>query len=145
MGTTRSLAVAQNKATEAVRNIAAKAARQMFEKKKKVQDKKSESQKAKCSYPNKSEKAIVASTNRDGNLNEWDPENMKNACEQYDTQKLPPWPANKPKLSLRFSLNLKFNLNLKQMSQKCKPNHHTYLLLPFRALARKYDLRYSTF
>ena len=36
--TNRSLVVAQNKASEAVRNIAAKAAKQMFDKKKKAQD-----------------------------------------------------------------------------------------------------------
>ena len=73
--------------------------------------------KAKHSYPNKSEEAIAASAHRDGYLNEWDPENMKKACEQYDAKKLPSWLANKPKLSLRYGLNLNFNLNFKQMSQ----------------------------
>ena len=79
----------QIKASEAVRNIAAKAAKQMFDKKKKAQDMKAKPPKQKWRYSNKSEEAIAASAHRDGNLNEWDPENMKKAYKQYDAQKKP--------------------------------------------------------
>ena len=100
LGTTRSLVVAQNKASEAAKQIAAKAAKQIFEKTKIGQKTKTKPPKPKWTYPSKGEQANAASAYRDGNLNKWDPESMKKACEQCDAQKLASWPANKLKLSL---------------------------------------------
>ena len=92
--------------------IAAKVAKDIMEKKKKA--KKTELP-FKRPYSNKSAAAIAASTHRDGNLNQWDSENMRLACEQYEAQKMDDWPQNQPKPSLRFGLNCSLQLIFKYM------------------------------
>ena len=84
LGTKRSVVVAKNKSNKAARMIAAKVAKDIMEKKKKA--KKTELP-FKRPYSNKSAAAIAASTHRDGN-NQWDSENMRLACEQYEAQKM---------------------------------------------------------
>ena len=121
LGTKRSVVVAKNKANEAARMIAARAAKDMMEKKRKVQATKTEPL-SKHSYSNKSEAAIAASAHRDANLNQWDPENMRLACEQYEAQKMDDWPQNQPKLSLRFGLNCNLPLNFEHMITQMSKN-----------------------
>ena len=116
--------VAKNKSNEAVRMIASKVAKDIIEMKRKAQKTKPPS---KHPYSKKSAAAIAASAHRDENLNEWDPENMRLACEQYEAQKMDDWPQNQPKLSLRFSLNCSLQQNFKYMITQMSKNanqHH---------------------
>ena len=79
LGTKRSVVVAKNKSNKAARMFAAKEAKDIMEKKRKAQKTEPPS---KHHYLNKSAAAIAASAHRDGNLNQWDPENMRLACKQ---------------------------------------------------------------
>ena len=112
LGTKRSVAVAKNKSNETARMIASKVAKDIMEKKRKAHKTEPPS---KHPYSKKSAAAIATSAHGDGNLNQWDPENMRLACKQYKAQKMDDWPQNQPKFSLRFSLNCSLQQNFKYM------------------------------
>ena len=115
--------MATNKANKAARMIAAKAVTDLVEKRRATKTR--PPSRSKLSYPNKSKAAIAASTHRDVTLNEWDPEDMRMACQKYKAQQMDHWPQNQPKLSLRFSLNCNLNLNFKYISSYRCPKLQT--------------------
>ena len=140
LGTKRSVVVAKNKSNKAAGMIASKVAKDIMEKKREAQKPKPPS---KHPSSKKSAAAIATSAHRDGNLNEWGPENMRLGCEQYVAQKMDDWPQNQPKLSLRFSLNYSLQQNFKyvitQMSRNANQTTiHVYIVcISFQSSCKK--------
>ena len=66
-----------------------------------VPQKKKKKQKTSQHFPLKTHRAKAASAHKDQVLNDWNPEDMKAAIDQFAAQQLPGWPANTPKLSIR--------------------------------------------
>ena len=119
LGTKKSVVVAKNKSNEAARMIASKVVKDIMEKKRKAQKTEPPS---KHPYSKKLAAAIATSAHRDGNFNEWDPENVRFAYEQYEAQKMDDWHQNQPKLSRRFRLNCSLLQNFKYMITQMSKN-----------------------